>query len=294
MIMNEPANVEMAGINPQALRSGKTHVRPKRRMTVRTCADGVKRGGFAKRTPEEDIAAFHNGVRQGSAGECWPWQGAAILMGNKSGGKYGIMTFMGKPMRTHRVAYMIAHGLKPIPVGLVIRHTCNFGLCNNPAHLLLGTQQQNMDDAQRDGLFATGDRSGSRTHPERRPRGENNPLSKITEQDVLEIFELRAAGMTEKDIGKKFAVTDISSILNRTSWAHVRIPVKNQIDKAAAKMLHRKNNGAAHRRFSDDEIRLARNLSREGFTVTHIHRQLGKSYSQTRKIVHGEVHTGIV
>jgi hypothetical protein len=266
---------------------------PLRRTVVRQCKDGITRGGFAKRTLDEDIAAFHAGVKKGAPDECWPWQGATLLMGNKSGGKYGTMTFMGKPMRTHRVAYMIAHNLRPIPRGKVIRHfICHFGLCCNPAHLKMGTHKQNMEDAKRDGSFATGDRSGSRTHPESRPRGENHPHAKITQKLVVECFRLRFEGLPEYEIAKKVGLSSVSAILNRTSWPHVKIPAEYlQID---TKKLHRANNGKAHRRFSDDDIRQARKLfDRGGITVTQIARKLGRSLTQTWKIVHRKVHADV-
>jgi hypothetical protein len=44
----------------------------------------------------------------------------------------------------HRVAYELFYG--PIPEGQVVRHKCDYGLCCNPAHLLVGTQADNLAD----------------------------------------------------------------------------------------------------------------------------------------------------
>ena len=68
---------------------------------------------------------------------CWLWTGAK----DKDG--YGVFSLGKKAQRAHRVAYK--HWKGAIPQGHVIRHTCT-NLCVNPAHLLTGTQQQNMDD----------------------------------------------------------------------------------------------------------------------------------------------------
>jgi HNH endonuclease len=257
----------------------------KRRMTVRICADGIKRGGYAARTLEEDIAAHHAGVQQGAPDDCWPWLGASLPMGNKSGGKYGTMTFMGKAMRAHRVAYMIDHNLEPIPPGMVIMHKCNFGLCCNPAHLELGTHAQNIANAKRDGLLATGDRSGARLYPEKLLRGTDHPHAKIDEDIVREIFRLRIVEKwMVKDINEKFGVTDASQILNGKAWAHVK--KEFVIDRDADKKLHRENNGLAHRAATDDQVRVARRLFDLGLSATTIERKYGWSGTLAWEIVH--------
>lgn len=53
----------------------------------------------------------------------------------------------GKLERAHRLAYCFA---RRIPIeyikGSVVRHTCDNPRCINPRHLILGTQQDNIDD----------------------------------------------------------------------------------------------------------------------------------------------------
>mgnify|MGYP001615427873 FL=1 len=49
------------------------------------------------------------------------------------------------------------------------------------------------------------------------------PLSKLKEEDVLKIRELRKEGMTLVNISKIFNVTDanICDICNRKTWRHI-------------------------------------------------------------------------
>lgn len=63
-----------------------------------------------------------------SVGErnCWEWKSA-------NNGHYGFITFQGKSLYAHKVAYELAKG--KIPEGCFISHTCGNTLCINPAHL---------------------------------------------------------------------------------------------------------------------------------------------------------------
>ena len=45
----------------------------------------------------------------------------------------------------HRIAWE-AYNAEPVPDGLVVMHSCDNGGCFNPAHLTVGTQQQNVID----------------------------------------------------------------------------------------------------------------------------------------------------
>jgi len=95
---------------------------------------------------------------------CWLW------MAYKNKG-YGYMSINNKPKQAYRIAWELERG--PIPEGLVVRHQCRSKDCVNPAHLLLGTQADNMKDAIRDGTIK---------------RGEDRHLSKLTNDDVLEFI----------------------------------------------------------------------------------------------------------
>ncbi len=79
---------------------------------------------------------------QQCANGCIEWTGGK----NRTG--YGQLSVNGTTVQTHCLAWMLVHG--PIPKGGHIRHfVCDNPPCCNPAHLKLGTRQDNMDDLVR-------------------------------------------------------------------------------------------------------------------------------------------------
>jgi hypothetical protein len=97
---------------------------------------------------------------------CWLWVGA------KKRGGYGHLHYRGHNLGAHRVSWLVHKG--PIPAGLHVLHRCDTPPCVNPAHLFVGTDQDNKDDCGRKERRATGDRSGARLHPERLARGDRH------------------------------------------------------------------------------------------------------------------------
>lgn len=106
--------------------------------------------------------------------ECWPWIGATNNRG------YGQFWYGGGQRLSHRIAWLLLRG----PVGdLFVLHRCDNPICVNPAHLFLGTHQDNMQDMVTKGRHAMqrhpekaarGDRHGLRLHPERIARGDRH------------------------------------------------------------------------------------------------------------------------
>lgn len=82
--------------------------------------------------------SFWNRVAIGSDSDCWLW------LGDLSEWGYGVFSVNHVGRGAHRVAYEYANG--PIPEGMKVCHRCDVPPCVNPAHLFLGTHQDNMDD----------------------------------------------------------------------------------------------------------------------------------------------------
>lgn len=131
---------------------------------------------------------------------CWIWD-----RGSYQG--YGSCKVRGhKRMNAHRLSYIVHKG--EIPIGLVVRHTCDNKSCVNPDHLVCGTQQQNIIEAKERGLLAWGAR---------------NSVRKLTADQVLEARAAHANGESCMSIAKRMGVRlgTISDIIRGISWRDV-------------------------------------------------------------------------
>jgi HNH endonuclease len=104
--------------------------------------------------------------------------------------------------RVHRLSWK--HFKGPIPDGMKVCHKCDYRPCFNPDHLFLGTQKENLADMSRKG----------------RRRG---VTAKLKERDVTTILKAYDAGVLQRDLGKKYGVsqTAISMIVLGKRWRYI-------------------------------------------------------------------------
>ena len=100
---------------------------------------------------------------------------------------------------------------------------------NRSVNLEWVTPKENHRHASENGLKASGDRNGSRTHPERRRRGETVPSAKLSSNNVVAIRRMNSDGFSVLSIATRFNVnkTTVQSILNRKTWKHIYGPANS-------------------------------------------------------------------
>ncbi len=150
---------------------------------------------------EGDIRRFYSYVAIGKENECWEW------LGSKLKDNYGQFCFQCRSTPAHRFAFWFSTGIDP--EGLCVCHSCDNPSCVNPAHLWLGTQQDNVRDRVKKGRSIHGERQHS---------------AKLTEAEVLTIrARYVAGGCSYPKLGKEYGVdqTLICAIIHRKVWTHI-------------------------------------------------------------------------
>jgi hypothetical protein len=176
-----------------------------------------KYGTTSSPTPPTPADRFWRRVDRGgpvhpTLGPCWLWTGP----GRRDG--YAGMCVDGRLVLAHRFSWTLHHG--PVPPGLYVCHLCDdayepgdFGYrrCTNPAHLFLGTNDDNMADRNRKGRQARGERNGS---------------ARLTAAQVVDIrrryrHHSRTQGSTA--LAREFGVhsATILAVVKGVWWKHV-------------------------------------------------------------------------
>ena len=146
--------------------------------------------------------------RVDKSGDCWVWTAAT------TNGGYGVIRDTGrngKIIRAHRLSWELHNG--PIPAGIEVCHRCDNPPCVNPAHLFLGTHQDNVTDTVNKGRASGGG-----------PRGSLHHQAKLTEAQVLDIRAVYAAGtVSQRQLAREYGVDrgTIRFIVRREHWTHI-------------------------------------------------------------------------
>ena len=129
------------------------------------------------------VGSIWKKIRKSGPDDCWLWTGYR----NEQG--YGRIDIMGREgVYAHRVAYLAANpGAITLDCrdNLYVLHRCDNPPCCNPAHLFLGTHQDNMDDKIRKGRQVY-------------YKSTESPRAKLTEEDVFWIRMAKKHGATVK------------------------------------------------------------------------------------------------
>ena len=151
-------------------------------------------------------------------GPCWIW-----TRGLGSGG-YGQFwwTELKRTITAHRAAWIITNG--PIPKGIDACHHCDNPPCVRPAHLFLGTNQENQLDASRKGISSAAQARWRSRHPDRPATGERHGMAKLTANQVREIRTQHSSGFSLSQIARDYGVSvgTIWFIIAGVHWKSVK------------------------------------------------------------------------
>lgn len=144
-------------------------------------------------------------VQKGADDQCWPWTGAQTTRWAKDGRGYGVLWTGEGYTYAHRLAWEYAHG--SIPHGMFVCHHCDYPPCVNPAHLFLGTSDDNTQDMIAKGRRVLACSKDTERNNERRAKAEEMRARYARGEKVVDIAE---------DVGLSRAT--VSSVVHGHTW----------------------------------------------------------------------------
>ena len=139
--------------------------------------------------------------------DCWEWTKAITT----STGYGNITITPGNQEATHRLAFKLSHG--EIPAGMYVCHKCDNRKCCNPAHLYLGTPQDNARD-----MWVRGRQHNYSTME----KGVDRHNARLNEEKVIYI-RANFAKRSATDLARQFGVS-VSTVIEAAkgiTWKHV-------------------------------------------------------------------------
>jgi hypothetical protein len=124
---------------------------------------------------------------------CWKWLGRSLPKGR------GYMWWNGKNITAPRIMWEVTHGAAP-PKGHSVCHSCDNPNCVNPAHLWLGTQSANLEDA-----------------------ASKKRIGKMTPELVRQMRAEHKAGASMRAIARKYGMSTfpVKEAISGRAWKHV-------------------------------------------------------------------------
>jgi len=175
---------------------------------------------------QADIKRFWSKVTIGAPDKCWNWQACA-----KNYFGHGDFWVDGGSRSAHRIAWIIVYG--EISGGVCVLHKCDNPPCCNPAHLFLGTLDDNNKDAASKKRFSSGKEHYSKTQPEKVLRGEKIGVSIHTEEDIMCIRQMYVEGYTYDELAEEFdtAKSTVFQVISGKTWTHIPNSAKETFEK---------------------------------------------------------------